>query len=84
VNQNGLRTIPTDSEPIDAIIPSVLISNRGNADAPRAGIGDGRRERSVMAGATPDRYDLQTTALPHVDPYNDFISEGGKLWERCS
>jgi hypothetical protein len=31
VNQNGLRTIPTDSEPIDAIIPSVLISNRGNA-----------------------------------------------------
>jgi nicotinamidase-related amidase len=37
-----------------------------------------------MAGATPDRYDLQTTALLHVDPYNDFISEGGKLWERCS
>ena len=41
MNQNGLRTIPTDPA-------------------------------------------LQTTALLHVDPYNDFISEGGKLWERCS
>jgi hypothetical protein len=23
------------------------------------------------------------TALLHVDPYNDFISEGGKLWNIC-
>ena len=27
-------------------------------------------------------YDKQTTALVVVDPYNDFISEGGKIWNR--
>jgi ureidoacrylate peracid hydrolase len=27
-------------------------------------------------------YDKVTTALLVVDPYNDFISEGGKLWDR--
>src|ERR1700731_2815789 len=27
-------------------------------------------------------YDKQLTALLVIDPYNDFISEGGKLWER--
>lgn len=25
-------------------------------------------------------YDPQTTALLLVDPYNDFLSEGGKIW----
>lgn len=25
-------------------------------------------------------YDVERTALPFVDPYNDFLSEGGKLW----
>jgi ureidoacrylate peracid hydrolase len=27
-------------------------------------------------------YDPQLTALLVVDPYNDFISEGGKVWNR--
>ena len=27
-------------------------------------------------------YDKQLTALLVVDPYNDFISEGGKIWPR--
>jgi ureidoacrylate peracid hydrolase len=27
-------------------------------------------------------YDKQVTALLVIDPYNDFISEGGKLWNR--
>ena len=27
-------------------------------------------------------YDPATTALLLVDPYNDFLSEGGKLWPR--
>jgi len=27
-------------------------------------------------------YDKETTALLMVDPYNDFISEGGKIWPR--
>ena len=27
-------------------------------------------------------YDPSTTAILLVDPYNDFISEGGKLWPR--
>jgi ureidoacrylate peracid hydrolase len=27
-------------------------------------------------------YNKQLTALPVIDPYNDFISDGGKLWDR--
>ena len=27
-------------------------------------------------------YHKETTALVVIDPYNDFISEGGKLWDR--
>jgi nicotinamidase-related amidase len=27
-------------------------------------------------------YDKDNTALLVVDPYNDFISEGGKIWPR--
>src|SRR5262245_19770050 len=32
-----------------------------------------------MANVT---YDKQITALLVIDPYNDFISEGGKVWYR--
>ena len=28
-------------------------------------------------------YPVNQTALLHVDPYNDFISEGGKLYDIC-
>src|ERR1051326_1093594 len=28
------------------------------------------------------RYDRDITALLVIDPYNDFISEGGKIWNR--
>ncbi|MBV8860175.1 MAG: cysteine hydrolase [Acidobacteria bacterium] len=28
------------------------------------------------------KFDKQLTALLVIDPYNDFISEGGKIWER--
>ena len=27
-------------------------------------------------------YDQQITALLVIDPYNDFISKGGKVWDR--
>ena len=27
-------------------------------------------------------YDRETAALLVVDPYNDFISQGGKIWDR--
>ena len=27
-------------------------------------------------------YDKEITALLVIDPYNDFISEGGKVWNR--
>ena len=27
-------------------------------------------------------YDKALTALVVIDPYNDFISEGGKIWPR--
>ena len=27
-------------------------------------------------------YEKESTALLVIDPYNDFISEGGKLWNR--
>ena len=29
-----------------------------------------------------DAFDASSTALLLIDPYNDFISEGGKLWDR--
>src|SRR5215813_5227809 len=28
------------------------------------------------------KYDKEVTALLVIDPYNDFISEGGKIWDR--
>lgn len=28
------------------------------------------------------KYDKEITALVVIDPYNDFISEGGKIWNR--
>lgn len=28
------------------------------------------------------KFDKQITALLVIDPYNDFISEGGKIWDR--
>jgi ureidoacrylate peracid hydrolase len=30
----------------------------------------------------PEPHDCQATALLVIDPYNDFISEGGKVWNR--
>ena len=27
-------------------------------------------------------YEKELTALLVIDPYNDFISEGGKVWDR--
>lgn len=32
--------------------------------------------------SSPTAYDATRTALLFVDPYNDFFSEGGKLWPR--
>jgi hypothetical protein len=29
-------------------------------------------------------YERESTALLVIDPYNDFISEGGKIWDRMS
>jgi ureidoacrylate peracid hydrolase len=29
-------------------------------------------------------YEKETTALLAIDPYNDFISEGGKIWPRLT
>ena len=40
---------------------------------------DYRRRRTAVN--TP-AYDKDITALLVVDPYNDFISEGGKIWPR--
>jgi ureidoacrylate peracid hydrolase len=40
-------------------------------------IGEHRRK-----GMTSLQFDKEITALLVIDPYNDFISEGGKLWER--
>ena len=31
---------------------------------------------------TNPQFDKETTALLVIEPYNDFISEGGKLWNR--
>jgi ureidoacrylate peracid hydrolase len=31
---------------------------------------------------TGHSYDKEVTALLVIDPYNDFISAGGKIWDR--
>jgi nicotinamidase-related amidase len=45
-----------------------------------------RKSRQAIVKATDTmtspRYDKDITALLVVDPYNDFISEGGKIWPR--
>jgi ureidoacrylate peracid hydrolase len=40
---------------------------------------DTKSGRETMANVT---YDGQLTALLVIDPFNDFISEGGKVWDR--
>jgi hypothetical protein len=37
------------------------------------------QEGKIMAHA---EFDKEVTALLVIDPYNDFISEGGKIWDR--
>jgi ureidoacrylate peracid hydrolase len=37
---------------------------------------------STPSSPAPVTYDKEGTALLVIDPYNDFISEGGKVWER--
>ena len=41
-------------------------------------------EALLRAGTDNDRvtYDKDVTGLLLIDPYNDFISEGGKVWDR--
>src|SRR5262249_28538463 len=41
-----------------------------------------RRERQAPHHGGRMRYDRQLAALLVIDPYNDFISEGGKVWDR--
>src|SRR5262245_25276134 len=41
----------------------------------------GNKSRSG-GSMTPETRDARSTALLMIDPYNDFISEGGKLWNR--
>jgi nicotinamidase-related amidase len=36
----------------------------------------------IGANAVPPTYDPRHTAVLLVDPYNDFLSEGGKIWPR--
>jgi hypothetical protein len=38
----------------------------------------------TWTGATPPTYSPSDTALMVVDPYNDFLSEGGKVWPRVA
>jgi hypothetical protein len=33
-------------------------------------------------GMTNLKFEKEITALLVIDPYNDFISEGGKIWNR--
>jgi ureidoacrylate peracid hydrolase len=40
---------------------------------------DSRRRKENMANL---KFDKEITALLIIDPYNDFISEGGKVWDR--
>ena len=39
-------------------------------------------QAAVLLGWNRLAFDKETIALLIIDPYNDFISEGGKLWDR--
>jgi nicotinamidase-related amidase len=54
-----------------------LIAEEGQPTAPGLPTPHSAIQKSVMA---PTPYDARSTALLVVDPYNDFLSEGGKLW----
>src|SRR5262245_4864630 len=45
-----------------------------------------RRQKTVSSTyrkkMAPPKFEKDVTALLVIDPYNDFISEGGKLWNR--
>ena len=52
---------------------------------PYGGLNFARGLRLTVAGGknmTNQNFDKEITALIVIDPYNDFISEGGKLWDR--
>lgn len=52
---------------------------------PYGGHNFARGLRLTVAGGknmTNQNFDKEITALLVIDPYNDFISEGGKLWDR--
>src|SRR5262245_1318969 len=74
-----------------------VLSLEGDNEAARVHFIDSRRCRSIpRTGLVAERrhtitggrlmttliYNRQLTALLVIDPYNDFISEGGKLWDR--
>ena len=44
----------------------------------------GRHLHTIIGGENMAKltYDKEITALLVIDPYNDFISEGGKIWDR--
>jgi ureidoacrylate peracid hydrolase len=39
-------------------------------------------QNTVAQSVTSLAYDREVTAVLVIDPYNDFISEGGKVWDR--
>src|SRR5215813_11422319 len=53
-------------------------ANRSYASG-RVTFARGHRHEATMGTLT---YERAITALLVIDPYNDFISEGGKLWDR--
>jgi nicotinamidase-related amidase len=43
---------------------------------------DARSDHTKERAMAKVAYDKELTALLVIDPYNDFISEGGKIWDR--
>ena len=73
-SRSGRRA--TQFEPLDLTFRMIVIILNVNALHHRAQRPQG--ETSPMNGT----YDPRSTAILLVDPYNDFTSEGGKLWPR--
>src|SRR5262249_35782096 len=68
---HGLNLVLDGMATTDPLPPLSHLRVMGGRVHPTAG--------ETMAKVT---YDKETTALLVIDPYNDFISEGGKLWDR--
>src|SRR5262249_43497607 len=95
--QHWVRAVMKTLPPKPAARSRLIIGHFGSSDSALAASSGWRlrrtaadrhatrcASRNLCSGGAPRRYppSKEITALLVIDPYNDFIAEGGKLWDR--